>query len=109
MKITESLLRSSGVGRFPGLGNRCTFVLAKQQAEKYISATELELIRFWPLPLGEFVWHLCTQVNDSDLVAYRNLWIAAPPKCSSFRQRGGTNVRKRYVKIGGGGVQAYRG
>ena len=43
-------------------------------------------------------------------INYRNLWIAVPPKCSSFRRRGGTNVRKRYVKIGGGGgVQAYGG
>ena len=41
-------------------------------------------------------------------VRYRNLWIAVPPKCSSFRRRGGTNVRKRYVNIRVG-VQTYRG
>ena len=42
------------------------------------------------------------------VLVYRNLWIAVPPKCSSFRRRVGTNVRKRYVKIAGG-VQAYGG
>ena len=47
--------------------------------------------------------HLCRKEYN-----YRNLWIAVPPKCSSFRRRGGTNVRKRYVQIGGGG-QAYGG
>ena len=41
-------------------------------------------------------------------LVYRNLWIAVPPKCSSFFRRGQTNVRKRYVKMGGG-VQAYGG
>ena len=67
--IREILLGSSGVGRCPGLSNRCKFLLANQQAGKYISATELELNMFRPLPLGELVWHLRTKVNDNDLDA----------------------------------------
>ena len=53
----------------PGLSNRCTFGLTNQLAGRYITATELEFIRFWPLPLGELLWHLITQVNESDLAA----------------------------------------
>ena len=66
-KIMESLLGISGVGRCTGLINWCTFWLSNQLAGKYISATELELNRFRPFTLGELVWHLSTQVNDSDL------------------------------------------
>ena len=66
-KIMESVLGSAGVVRCPGWSNRYTFVLDNQQAGKYISATELELNRFCPLPLGDLVWYLSTQVNDSDL------------------------------------------
>ena len=33
-KIREILLGSAGVGRHPGLSNRCTFLLANQQAGK---------------------------------------------------------------------------
>ena len=58
-KIRESLLRSEGVGK----------LLSNQQDGRYISATELEINRFWPLPFGELVWHLSTQVNYSDLAA----------------------------------------
>ena len=71
-EIRQILLGSAGVVRCPGLSNRCTFGLANQQAGKYIPATELELIRFLPLPLGELVWNLSTQVNDIDLAAYIN-------------------------------------
>ena len=53
------------------------------------------------------VWTPPTE--DGALCNYRNFRRAVPPKCSSFRQRGGTNVRKRYLKIGGGGVHAYGG
>ena len=60
----ESLLESAGVGRCPGLSNRCNFVLDNQQNGKYISATELDLNRFRPLPLRGIMWHLSTQVND---------------------------------------------
>ena len=69
-KIRESLLGSAGLGRCPGLINRCKFWLSNKQAEKYISDTELELNKFHPLPFGEIVWHLSTQVNDSDISAY---------------------------------------
>ena len=68
--IGESLLGSAGVGRCPGWSNRCTFGLANQQAGKYISATKLELNMFRHLPFVELVWHLSTQLNNSDLVAY---------------------------------------
>ena len=68
-KIMESLLGRSGVDRCHGLSNRCKFGLANQQAGKYISATELELNMFRTLPFGDLVWHLITQVNDSDLAA----------------------------------------
>ena len=67
--IRESLLGSAGVVRCPDLSNWCMLVLAKQQAGKYISATELYLNRFWHLPFGELVWNIITQVNDSDLDA----------------------------------------
>ena len=70
MKIKESLLVSAGVGRCPGLSNWCMFLLANQQAGKYISDTELELNRFQTLSLGYLVWHLSTQVNYSDLADY---------------------------------------
>ena len=53
-----------------GLSNRCKFGLANQQAGKYISATELELNRFRSLPLGDLVWHLITQVKNSDIATY---------------------------------------
>ena len=66
----QILFVSAGVGRWSGLINRCNFGLANKQAGKYISATELELIRFRDFPLGDIVWHLSTQLNDSDLDAY---------------------------------------
>ena len=72
--IRESPLGSAGVGRCPGLSNRCTFWLAKKHDGKYISATELELNRFWTFPLGGIVCHLSTQVNDSDISAYINVF-----------------------------------
>ena len=62
-----SLLGCAGVGKCPGLSNRCTFWLANQQAGRYISATELDLDRFRPFPFGDILCHLSTQVNDSDL------------------------------------------
>ena len=67
-KMTESLLGSTGVGRCPGLSNLCTLGLANQQDRSYATATELELIRFCPLPFSEVVWHLSTHVNNGDLV-----------------------------------------
>ena len=72
--IRESLLGSAGVSRCPGLINWCTFGLANQMAGRYTPATELEIIRFWPLPLGEIVWHLRTKVNNSDLAAYISIF-----------------------------------
>ena len=65
----EILLGSSGVGRFPGLINRCKFGLADQLSGRYTPATELDIIGFWPFPLGDLVWHLSTQVNDGILAA----------------------------------------
>ena len=72
--ISESLLGSAGVGRCPGWSNRCTFWLKNQQSRKYISATELELNRFQTLDLGDLVRHLSTQVNDSYIAAYTNVF-----------------------------------
>ena len=66
-KMMENLLGSAGVGRCPGLSNGCTFGLSNQQDGRYIPATDLELIRFMTLLLGEIVWHLSTHVNDSDI------------------------------------------
>ena len=65
----ESLLESAGVLRCPGLSNWCEFGFSNQQSGKYISAAELDLIRFRPLPLGYLMFHLSTQVKDSDLAA----------------------------------------
>ena len=82
--IRESLLGIAGVGRCPGSSNRCMFWLANQQAGKYISATELELTRFWPLPLGELVWNFRTQVNYSDIAAYITVFDPSMDKCMRF-------------------------
>ena len=68
-KIRESLLGSARVSICPSVSNLCTFVLENQQAGIYDPTTELELIRFSPLPLEELVWHLITQVNGGDLDA----------------------------------------
>ena len=65
----ESLQQSAGVGMRPGLSNRCTLKFSNQLAGKYISATDFEINRFRNLRLGELVWHLSTQLNDSDLAA----------------------------------------
>ena len=68
--IRESLLGSAGVGNCTGLSNRCTLGLANQQAGNYISATELDINRFRPLPFGELVSHISTQVNGIYLADY---------------------------------------
>ena len=57
------------MGRFPGLSNRCAFGLANLISGRYNIATELDIIRFWPLHLGGLVWHLSTQINDGILAA----------------------------------------
>ena len=67
--IRGVLLGSAVVVRRTGLSNRCMFGFDNQQAGKYISATEVELVRFCLLPLGDLVWHLRTQLNDSDISA----------------------------------------
>ena len=83
-KIRESLLGSAGLGMCPGLSNRCKFWLANKQAGKYIFTTELDLNRFWPLPFGEIVWHLRTQVNDSDISAYITVFETRRDKSRCF-------------------------
>ena len=75
-KIRESLLGSAVVGRCTGLNNRCTFVFANQQDGKYISDTELELIMSWPFPIEELVWHLITQVNNSDIATHITVFVS---------------------------------
>ena len=67
--IRERLLRSAGVGICPGLSNRCKFGLYNNQDGSYAPATELELIMFCPLPFGDILWHLITQVNGSNIAA----------------------------------------
>ena len=67
--ISESLLGSAGVGRCTSLSNWRTFGFSKQLAGRYTTATELELIIFWLLPLGGLMWHLSTQVNICILAA----------------------------------------
>ena len=68
-KIREILLVRTGAHRCPGLSNQCTFLLVNKQAGEYISAAELELNRSRHFPLGEIVWYLSTQANDSDIAA----------------------------------------
>ena len=70
--------------RCPLLSNWCTFVLTNQQDGKYITATELELIRFWPFPLHDLVWHLSTQVKDSDIAAYITVFDRSKDNCRRF-------------------------
>ena len=60
------------------------FVLSNQQARRYIPATELEIIRFQPLLLGELVWHLITQVKNSDLAAYLTVFDPRRDKYRHF-------------------------
>ena len=72
------------MGRCPRLSNMCKSGLANRLAGKYISATEVELIRFWPLPLGGLVWHLRTQVNNSDLATYINVFDLRRDKFRRF-------------------------
>ena len=60
------------------------FGLSNQQAGKYISATELDLIRFQYFTLGELVWHLITQVNNRDLDAYITVFDPSRDKCRRF-------------------------
>ena len=57
------------------------FELANQQTGRYAPATELEIIRFQPLPFRELVWHLSTQVNGSDLTAYITVFNPRRGKC----------------------------
>ena len=84
MKIRESLLGSAGVGRCPVLSNRCVFGLANQKSGKYISATELEIIRFRPLPLGELMWQHITKLNGGILAAYITVFDMGRGKCRRF-------------------------
>ena len=81
--IRESLLGSSGVGSYTGVSNRCTFVLDNQQIGSYALATELELIRFWPLPFGELVCHLITKMNDSIISSQITVF---DPRMSNLRR-----------------------
>ena len=53
----------------PGLINLYIFGLANRLAGRYTPATELEIIRFLPLPLGELVGHLIKKANNIDLAA----------------------------------------
>ena len=69
MKIRESLLGSAGVGSFPVLSNRGMFWLDKQIYSIYTPTTYLELSRSRPLTLGNLMWHVSTQVNNSILAA----------------------------------------
>ena len=62
------------MGRCTGLINQCKFGLDNLLAGIYTPATELELIKFWTLPLGDLVWHLSIQMNDGDLAAYINIF-----------------------------------
>ena len=83
-KIRVSILGSAEVGSCPGLSKRCTFLLTNQQAGSYAPATELDLIRFWPLPFGELVWHLSTQMNNGNLDAYITVFEPRRGKCRRF-------------------------
>ena len=46
------------------------FGFSNQFSGRYTPATDLELIRFRPLPLEDLVWRLSTQVNDGIIAAY---------------------------------------
>ena len=56
------------------LSNWCTFRLANRLAGIFAPTTELDLNRFQPLPFGELVWHLSTQVNNGLLSTYINVF-----------------------------------
>ena len=82
--IRESLLRRAGVGSCLGVSNHCMFGLANQQAGRFAPATQLELIRFWPFPFGELMWHLITQVNNGDLADQITVFYPRRGKCRRF-------------------------
>ena len=46
------------------------FGFSNRLAGSFAPTTEVELNMFWPLPFGELVWHLSTQVNNGILAAY---------------------------------------
>ena len=58
--------------------------LANQLDERYIPATELELNRFWPLPFGDLVCRLSTQVNNGLLSAYITVFDPSRDKRRCF-------------------------
>ena len=68
-KYTKGFEHYSYICRCPVLSKQCRFRFANRLAERYITATELEINRFRPFPFGELVWHLITQVNDGILAA----------------------------------------
>ena len=72
--IRQSLLGSAGVGICPRLIKGCKFGLEKQQAGRYFPDTKLDLIRFWPLPFRELMWHLIAQVNNGDIATYNTVF-----------------------------------
>ena len=61
------------------------YVCIGQPIGRYIHpATELELIRFRPLPLGQILWHLSTQVNGVIIAAYMYVFEPRRGKRRSF-------------------------
>ena len=66
------------------LSNRCTFAFGQPSGWDFIPATDLELNRFRPLPVGELVWHLRTRGNNGLLDAYINIFDPRRGKFSRF-------------------------
>ena len=42
------------------------------------------MIRFWPLPFGDILWHLSTQVNDGLIAAYITAFDPREGNCRRF-------------------------
>ena len=58
------------MGSCSGISNRCRLGLSNQLAGRYAPDNELEIIRFFHLHFGEFLWRLIPQVNNGLLDAY---------------------------------------
>ena len=69
LEVYERVLALLFLQQVPSLSNRCTFEFGQPTGWYFIPATELDLNRFLPSPLGELVWNLSKQVNNSLLVS----------------------------------------
>ena len=81
-KYKKWIQHYSFICKCPGLSNGCTLGLANRLAGRFAPATELELNRFRNFSFGELLWHLSTQLNNSDISSYINFFYPRSGKRS---------------------------